>query len=441
MSGSGALGSAEAGWLGAVDRGARAHPWAVDALFALALVAVLGSLSLSAMEDLVLDGARRALVFGALGVLHVTVALRRAVPLPAFLVAALAMLVVVALPDIPYGPASAATATENGLPASVPVAFLPSSLAFLPVLAVAARQGRRVRGLALAVGIVGAGLVTARVVGWLTYPGWWLPAYVGAGLLVTVLAAWGLGRFQTLRAEWRAAERDEAARLAVLEERARIARDVHDVVAHSLAVIVRQAEGGAYVAARAPDRAARALATIADAGRDALDDIRGLLGVLHTPPPSAPQASQPRPEGEEGGVEGAGLGVRSLGELGLLVGRVREAGLAVELDERGAPVEIGGVAEVAAYRVVQEALTNTMKHAGPGARAVVTLDWSAAGLTVLVTDSAVSPAGGAGTGTGSGLRGLRERVAAAGGEFEAGPSGQGFRVRAVFPARTGGEAR
>jgi signal transduction histidine kinase len=205
----------------------------------------------------------------------------------------------------------------------------------------------------------------------------------------------------------------------VLDERARIAREMHDVVAHSLSVIVSQAQGGAYVAGSQPERAARALETIAETGREALADMRGLLGVLR----ADPDAAAPAPEDPQPG----------LADLPELVARVRAAGLPVELTETGTPRRLGAATGLAAYRLVQESLTNTLKHGGPAARAEVRLQWTDEELAVTVTDDGDGPAStGAG---GQGLVGMRERAAVVGGRAEAGPRpGGGFAVTARFPA-------
>jgi signal transduction histidine kinase len=390
------------GWLGGLER--RMHAWVVDVVFSLALAAVLGPLTVGAVRSADMSSAELVSAGIAFGVLHAVVAIRRTATAVAYVAASLAMLTVVLIPD-------ARTAD-----AAVPILFMPSSLVFLvPLYTVAARPPRRFGALVLPIALVGAVLATIRSAGALrqVYPGaWWVPVYLGAGLIITVLATWGLGYLRLIRRQRDAAARAEATRRAVLEERSRIARDMHDVVAHSLAVIVRQAEGGAFAAARAPEQAAQALRVIADTGRDALNDMRGLLGVLRGPAEVS----------------------ASLADLPELLDRVREAGLDVECVRQGTPYELGAATELAAYRVVQEALTNVIKHVGRGAGTRVLLEWTAADLVVEITDS--GPAGHDPVpGAGAGLQGLRERVAVVGGTFEAGPLDTGFRVRAVFPRR------
>lgn len=237
---------------------------------------------------------------------------------------------------------------------------------------------------------------------------------------------WTLGRLALVRSQRAARERAEAARLAVVAERTRIAREMHDIVAHSLAVVVRQAEGGAFVADRDPSAAERVLQTIADTGRSALTDMRGLLGVLRGP------------DGEHDGDFGEAAtpppqpGLTEL--AGLLTG-IRTSGVDAALTESGAAFTVGPATELAVYRLVQEGLTNTVKHAGPRARVTVTLCWGPRDLLVEVVDDG----GGERTaaplvpGAGAGLHGLRERVAAVGGTIDAGRRERGFSVRARFP--------
>jgi signal transduction histidine kinase len=253
--------------------------------------------------------------------------------------------------------------------------------------------------------------------GQLTAGGWLVPVYTGVGLAVTVLATWALGRLAAARRVRAAAERDESAQRAVAHERSRIAREMHDIVAHTLSVIVRQAEGGAFVADRRQDAAAGALRTIAETGRGALTDMRGLLVILRDP--AAGETAAPQP---------------TLADLPELVERVRGTGVHAELTAAGARFPVGAATELAAYRLAQEGLTNAIKHAGRDARVRVAVNWRADDLVVDVTDDG----GEAGptapvASTGAGLAGLRDRVRAAGGTFDAMALERGFRVRAHFP--------
>jgi signal transduction histidine kinase len=229
---------------------------------------------------------------------------------------------------------------------------------------------------------------------------------------LTVAAALGDRRRARLRERERlAAQLEQEAELAAAAERARIARELHDVVAHSLAVVVAQADGGRYAAAQEPAAAQRALETISTTARDALAEMRRALAA----PENAPRRPQP-----------------GAADLGALVARTRAVGLAVELAEEGHPRALAPGAGLAVYRVAQEALTNVLKHAGPGASARVTLRWEPERVTVVVRDDGAGAS--AGDGRGRGLLGMRERVEPRGGTVTAGPRPDGgFEVRAAIP--------
>jgi signal transduction histidine kinase len=193
---------------------------------------------------------------------------------------------------------------------------------------------------------------------------------------------------------------------------------MHDIVAHSLSVIITQADGARYAAAAKPELATEALATIAATGRDSLGEMRRLLGVLRSDE-DAPTRPQP--------------GLSDLDEL--LLG-FRAARLQLSCKQLGVPRRaLPTGAELTAYRIIQEALTNVMKHAGPHARASVTLTWQGRGLELNVLDdgrgaAADPPAAGGG----NGLRGMIERISLYDGSLTAGPEqGGGFRVSAVIP--------
>lgn len=255
---------------------------------------------------------------------------------------------------------------------------------------------------------------------------------VGVAMAAVVTGVWALGerrRTRTLyvaqleaRAEQLERDRDREAKLAVTAERTRIAREIHDVVAHGLSIMIVQADGGLYAADAAPDQAKKALATIADTGRDALAEMRTLLGLLKTD--ERRYDDQPRPQ----------PGVSQIPEL---VENVRQAGMAVDLVIAGTVRELPALLGLTAYRVVQEGLTNGLKHAGPGAKATVELTYGAGELTVLVADDGH---GAAATSTlspdqqGHGLAGMRQRVSVTGGSVTAGPrAGGGYQVLARLP--------
>jgi signal transduction histidine kinase len=206
-------------------------------------------------------------------------------------------------------------------------------------------------------------------------------------------------------------ERDEKARAAVAEERVRIARELHDVVAHAISVIVLQARGGRRSLATDPEETREALDTIEATGSAALAEMRRLLGMLRRDDEEIALAPQP-----------------SLRYLDALAAQVREAGLPVELSIEGEPIELPPGVDLSAYRIVQEALTNALKHAGPAtARVVVRYGDHDLELEIADTGAGMGPDDGAG----HGLVGMRERVSLYGGKIEAGPrDGGGFAVRA-----------
>jgi signal transduction histidine kinase len=243
-------------------------------------------------------------------------------------------------------------------------------------------------------------------------------------------AAWGMGRTIAHRTQL-TAELHEAAIVAreeqererdraVADERRRIAREMHDVVAHSVSVMVVQAGGARRILDRDPARAVEAAERIEHAGRTALVEMRRLLGVLHPGEPDATVLPQP-----------------TLDAVDALVGRARDAGMPVEVEVAGERRPLPAGAEVAVYRIVQEALTNALKHAG-GAATDVRLAWNDDALEVTIADRGrATPAAEAPLPSGShGIVGMRERVRVYGGTLEAGPQpGGGFRVRARIPLR------
>ncbi|MFJ8754033.1 sensor histidine kinase [Streptomyces sp. NPDC102441] len=216
-------------------------------------------------------------------------------------------------------------------------------------------------------------------------------------------------------------ERDQTTQLAAAAERARIAREMHDIIGHNLSVITGLADGGAYAAAKSPERAGQALEAIGTTSRQALAELRRVLGVLRDPAPAADLAPQP-----------------SLADLDTLLTGVREAGLPVRLTVHGTPPPDAASPgrQLAVYRVVQESLTNTLKHAGPEATAEVTLTYTPTGLEVRATDSGGgTPAPeGESHGTGRGISGMRERASLYNGTLEAArlPAG-GWHTRLRLP--------
>lgn len=217
--------------------------------------------------------------------------------------------------------------------------------------------------------------------------------------------------------ELAASERDRAS-LAQAEERLRIARELHDVLAHSISVISVQATVGEHLAATDPPTARRALQTIGEVSRSSMGELRQMLGLL-------------RDESADGRAATLSYEpAHGLDDLEPLVDTYRSAGLPVRTATVGDPRRLPAASDLCAYRIIQEALTNTLKHAGPS-RAVVALDYQAEALQVEVADDGT---GGTGSGGGHGLVGMRERTALLGGRFQAGPlPAGGYRVRATIP--------
>ena len=214
-------------------------------------------------------------------------------------------------------------------------------------------------------------------------------------------------------------EQQQRVALATAAERARITRELHDVVAHGLSVMVMQAQGGAAALRRHPERTESALRNVIETGRSSLAEMRRLLTVVRQDTPDCPELA-PQP------------GVDALPDL---IDRIRTAGTSVSFAVEGDPVALPATVDLSAYRIAQEALTNTLKHAGDGASATVRLGFNPDRLEIEVADDGV---GGLkpGDGAGSGLRGLGERVAMFGGELSTGPGASGgFRVLAILPLR------
>jgi signal transduction histidine kinase len=223
-----------------------------------------------------------------------------------------------------------------------------------------------------------------------------------------VSAAWAIGR--AMRSA--AAYNERHAKATVQEERLRIARELHDVVAHSMSVIAVQAGVGHFVIRDRPEEAEKALAAIETTSRESLTEMRRLLDMLR----------EERP--------GDLLPAPGLADLPQLADQTRRAGLEVGLTVTGEPRDLPAGADLAAFRVVQEALTNVLKHSGTS-HCRVSVGYQADGVTITVTDEGTGPYDGE---TGHGLAGMRERVTLYGGTFQAGPRpGNGFGVEAQLP--------
>ncbi|MCX4508229.1 sensor histidine kinase [Streptomyces anulatus] len=392
----------------------RRHPTGVDVFWAVFLLGLSGMSMVSGMYD----AGREEIVAVpvALG-LSTVVALRRKVPEKMLLLAILVGVVQLVFDVRP------------GI----------GNFAMLVITYTVATVGERwASRLALVCSLSAAALSQLR---WEAEPGGSWPQVVFVTIIMTVpfVLAWVLGdSLRTRRAyfdqlEERAArlerEREAQSKVAVAAERARIARELHDVVAHNVSVMVVQADGAAYVMDAAPDQAKQALETISSTGRQALAEMRRLLGVLRTG--DAPESGEyvPQPDVEQ--IED-------------LVAQVRQTGLTVDFKVEGTPRPLPSGVELTAYRVVQEALTNTRKHGGPDAGASVRLVYFDDGLGLLIEDDGRGAAhelyedGGA-DGAGHGMIGMRERVGMVGGTLDAGPRpGGGFRISALLPLKPPG---
>ncbi|TFV87147.1 histidine kinase [Blastococcus sp. CT_GayMR16] len=381
-----------------VARWARAHPFAVDCWLAAAVAFCTVLLPAPGYWE----NPTGAFLLGLL--LTVPLAWRRRAP-----VHAAAVVIAVGLFEL--------GALNTFLAANVAALFM--------IYALAAYAPRWASRGGLAVGLLGALLASLRY-----FSGNVSDALVPTALAigVAVVASWALGDLRRARllrvaaleerAELLELERDQEMRLAATAERARIARELHDVVAHSLSVVIAQADGGRYAGKADPEAATGALEAIAATGRQALADMRSLLGVLRE---GSAEEYAPQPD---------------VAAIPVLVEDVRSSGLDVDLIVEGDPRPLPAGPQLAAYRIVQESLTNVLKHAGPASRAWVRLQWrpDALELSVLDDGRGASAAMVDADGQGQGVRGMVERAMLHGGRLEAGPrTGGGFGVHAALP--------
>ncbi|MEU7239795.1 sensor histidine kinase [Streptomyces sparsogenes] len=391
----------------------RRHPTGLDSFWAVILV----GFSLLWLFRAHMHPMPRIVAVPVILALCAAVALRRRAPEKVLLLVTVCGLTQVAL-DVPVNPAD---------------------FAMLVVAYTVAAQGDR-----WASRFALAAALAAPVIATLRWPGPEHRTSVGWAIslvftTIPFILAWVLGdSIRTRRAyyaqlEERAArlekEREAQAKVAVAAERARIARELHDVVAHNVSVMVVQADGAAYVMDAAPEQARQALETISGTGRQALAEMRRLLGVLRSGAPSDDSDYVPQPDVEQ---------------IDDLVEQVRGAGLPVDFKIVGSPRPLPSGVELTAYRIVQEALTNTRKHGGPDVGASVRLTYFDDGLGLLVEDDGrgaqreMYEDGGA-DGQGHGLIGMRERVGMVGGTLDAGPRpGGGFRISALLPLKPTG---
>jgi len=409
----------QAGYPGSVERVyARLphHPWLVDGMLAVILLA----------------GAANAFgnpaVLPASLVLAGTVAVRRRFP-----VAACATALAVGALQVGFG--IGPTFTDSPLqPTFADVGIL------ILIYTVAAERSRRISLPSLAACVVLFAVAFARY-----NPGGGNAAQhpatfvvVGVLYLLVPVGAWALGNSVAYRRAYLAAleeralraerDRDAQAQIAAAAERARIARELHDVVAHNVSVMVVQADGAWYAIDSSPARARDALAAISATGRQALAEMRSLLGVLRSASePSGGDAAELAPQP---GIE----------QLSGLLEQARATGLPVSFTVEGVPRQLPRGTALTAYRVVQESLTNARKHGGAGVTATVTLRFCDDEVGIIVTDDG-RPAAPAADGQGHGLIGMRERVELFGGTVTTGPKpGGGYRVSVTLPVRAAGVA-
>lgn len=256
---------------------------------------------------------------------------------------------------------------------------------------------------------------------------------------ISVIAAFVLGERQrdrvdrqaeqlrslTERASMMAYERDQRARIAAVTERNRIARELHDIVAHSLSVVIVQADGAAAAVAARPELAVTVLNTISETSREALAEMRRLVGVLRT---------DPAERGDYAPAQG-------VADLSALVEQMRQSGTTVDFRLIGAQFTLSPGLDLTIYRLVQEALTNVLKHGGPAAAATVELAYERRSVRVSVVDDGRGAASIEGPLDGHGLLGMRERVRLQGGKSAVGPrTGGGFGVEAWFDLTATGPA-
>ena len=212
-------------------------------------------------------------------------------------------------------------------------------------------------------------------------------------------------------------DREEKAYRAVADERTRIARELHDVVAHQMTVMTLQADGARRIADGSDPRVVKALETISDTGHSALTEMRRMVGLLRAPEEASETEPLPR-----------------LAEVEQLVERVRAAGVSVGLEIEGDVRRLPDGTELSAYRIVQESLTNSVRHGGPDVTATVAIEYKEDHLNLLILDDGRGASAESGDEVGHGIVGMRERITVLGGEFSAGPrTGGGYQVHAIIP--------
>jgi signal transduction histidine kinase len=395
---SGSIGAAERPWPSWLQR---RPDWRVDVAVAVLVGVLQTALSALAARGQEERESLDALAYFLLAAGPAALVFRRRYPISVLLVVFGASVAYWTL-DYPRGPV-----------------FLALIVAFITVLL----AGQRTAAIAVA------------VAGWLAFP--WLPYLVGdetsrpnwlhlLGLgawLFVLLAVGEIARNRRERLEEALRIRDEEQRRRASEERLRIARDLHDVVAHHISLINIQSGVALHLMDEQPEQTRTALTAIKQASAEALQELRSVLDILRQRDEDAPRAPTP-----------------GLDEMDTLVSRANAAGLDVQADVEGTRHPLPVSVDTTAYRIVQEALTNVARHAG-AATATIRLDYGDHDLVVEVEDDGQGPAVNGGASRGNGIPNMRERAEALGGHLDAGPRpGGGFRVRAWLPLEPDGEA-
>lgn len=376
-----------------------------DVILAIAMAVLLLPASLIAVvqAQTIPDPGAAAVITALFAIVHAASLLSVRFPVSAFVAASLAMLALALLP----GGAGVAGA---------PAALFPSSFAYLLCVG----EVVALRTLPFAFGALGVGVLGAAVIAWTPASSMADDIRVGLflGLAAMIAAAWAIGLLQRQRGQY-AEERQRArVREAIAAERMRINRDLHDVVAHSMTVMIAQADVARALVRDDPDASSHALDVVAETGREALRGMRGVVTV------DADAPRDPAP-----GIE----------TIDALVDRVRSAETDASLETIGASRPLEQDALIALHHTVREALTNAIRHTLPPRRIVVALEWSAHVVVATVDDDGGSGPGPASPGTGLGLIGMAERVRLARGTLSADaqqPAGWRVRVELPYAERT-----
>ncbi|WP_426592792.1 sensor histidine kinase [Cellulomonas sp. McL0617] len=316
--------------------------------------------------------------------------------------------------------------------AGAPIVFPADAAVLVALYSVTVHGPRWAHRVAIAGALLGSVLLAFSIGSWTDSSG---ARAVSLFTAVAALAVWAFGLLRRTRRERIEAledrarrletERDQQSKIATAAERARIAREMHDIVAHSLTVMIAQADGGRYAAEADPSAPTRALRTIGETGRAALTDMRRLLGVLRDSDGPAPEF-QPQPAETD---------------VGALVEQMRASGMRASLVRMGSPRTLPPGTGLTVYRIAQEALTNVLKHAGPDPLVNVLVQWLPDAIVLEVSDDGRGASADS-DGLGQGLLGMRERATMFAGTVSAGPRpGGGFRVRAQLPTPPGQETR